>query len=36
MKGLKAPLSSKAEIEKLVGDVIDSKVMNRQFVDTIR
>ncbi len=33
LKGLKAPLSSKAEIEKLVGDVIDSKVMNRQFVD---
>lgn len=33
LKGLKSPLSSRAEIDKLVGDVIDSKVMSGQFVD---
>jgi putative nucleotidyltransferase with HDIG domain len=33
LKSTKAPLSGKAELEKLVGDVINSKIMSGQFVD---
>jgi putative nucleotidyltransferase with HDIG domain len=33
MKGLKNPLEGKADVEKLVNDVVNSKIMSGQFVD---
>jgi putative nucleotidyltransferase with HDIG domain len=33
LKSLKAPLTSKADLEKLVDDVTNSKIMTGQFVD---
>jgi putative nucleotidyltransferase with HDIG domain len=33
LKSLKHPLSGRPDIEKLVGDVINSKIMSGQFVD---
>jgi putative nucleotidyltransferase with HDIG domain len=33
MKGLKDPLAGRPELDKLVGDVINSKIMSGQFVD---
>ncbi|MDR1886262.1 MAG: HDIG domain-containing protein [Synergistaceae bacterium] len=33
LKGLKNPLAGRPELEKMVGDVIDSKIIARQFID---
>jgi membrane-associated HD superfamily phosphohydrolase len=33
LKSMKAPLSGKTELEKLVDDVVNSKIMSGQFVD---
>jgi membrane-associated HD superfamily phosphohydrolase len=33
LKGLKSPLEGRADIEKLVNDVVNSKIMSGQFVD---
>jgi putative nucleotidyltransferase with HDIG domain len=33
LKGLKNPLAGRAELEKLVDDVVNSKIMSGQFVD---